>query len=126
MLVLVIFASGFLRWLTDNSHSTKWEDTATSWLIAALVIAVICAAATMIVKAISKSLAKNVEQKIWSRGQTILLIIAGLAPVIAIMFCIWYLTRDYFNFKGVHLGWLLYLVLIFFAHIASPWRRELI
>ncbi len=132
MLALMIFASDFLRWLSDT-HSARWEDTATSWLIAALVISAVCAAATMIYKAVRKSMAKNVEQKIWSRGQTLLLIIAGLGPVLTIMSCVWYATRDFFNimgvgglFKGIVLGWVLYLVLMFVAHLASPWRRELI
>jgi hypothetical protein len=133
MLGLTMFASDFLRWLTDNSRSARWEDTAMSWLVAALVIAIVCAAGTMGFKAVKKSTAKNVEQKIWSRGQTLMLIIGGLAPVLAMMAIIWYMTRDFFNimgvgglFKGIVLGWLLYLVIMLCAHLLSPWRRELI
>lgn len=130
-----LLASDFLRWLVDKSGVSRAqaEDTALNWLFAAAVIAAVCTAGAMISKAVKKSMAKTANERIWSRGQTLLLIVAWMGPVLLIMSSVWYMTRNFFNivgvgglFKGVVLGWLIYLILVFCAHLASPWRRELI
>jgi hypothetical protein len=133
MRALAFLASDFLRWLIDKGSVPRSEDTAMNWLIAAVVISACCTAGAMVFKAISKRMAKNVEEKIWSRGQTLLLMIFGLAPVLVTMAAVWYMTRNFFNivgvgglFKGIVLGWLIYLVLMFCAHLVSPWRHELL
>ena len=126
-------ASDFLRGFLDNPRVPGADNTALNWLIAALVIAAVCTAGAMIFKGTRKSMAKTANERIWSRGQTILLIIAWMGPVLLVTVAVWYLTRNFYNivgvgglFKGIALGWLLYLALTFFAHLASPWRRELI
>ena len=123
----------FFGWLIDNHDSDGWEETAQSWLFAAIVIAVICAGIMLFYKWLKKHSAENIDKKIWSRGQNVVLMIVGLLPVLLMMSVLWYSTRDYFDvvgvgglLKGVVLGWLLYLVLMFVGHLAGPWRRELL
>lgn len=133
MRALGFVVSDFLRGFLDNPRVPGAENTALNWLIAAAVIAAVCTAGAMINKAVRKGMAETADKKIWSRGETILLIIAWMGPVLLVTVAVWYLTRNFYNivgvgglFKGIALGWLLYLALAFFAHLASPWRRELI
>jgi hypothetical protein len=84
-------------------------------------------------KWLKKRSAENINKRIWSRGETVILMLVGLVPVFLIMLVLWYVTRDYFDvvgvgglFKGVLFGWVLYLFLMFIGHVASPWRREIL
>ena len=131
--VLLFQDSDFLSWLIDDTNSVGWEETAQSWLIAAIVIAVLCAGLMLFYKWLKKHSAENINKRIWSRGQTVILMLVGLLPVFLIMLVLWYLTRDYFDvvgvgglFKGILFGWILYLFLMFIGHVASPWRREIL
>lgn len=130
---LLFLESDLLGWLVDNHESVGWEETARSWMIAAVVIAVLCAGLMMFYKWLKKRTAENIDKKIWSRNQTVLLMIVGLLPVFLLMILLWYATRDYFDvvqigglFKGIVFGWLLYLLFMFIGHVASPWRREIL
>jgi hypothetical protein len=129
---LLLQESGFFGWLIDNHDADGWEETAQSWLFAAIVIAVVCAGLMLFYKWIKKHAAVSIDRKIWSRGKTIILLLVGFLPVLLMMAAIWYSTRDYFDvvgmgglLKGVVLGWIFYLLLMLIGHLASPWRREL-
>jgi hypothetical protein len=133
ILLLAIFESELLRFFTSNREIDDWEDTATSWLMAAFVIAVLSAGLMLFYKWLRKSLAGSIKEKAWSRGETVLLMVIGLAPVFLAVLGIWYATRDYFNIigvggliKGVVFAWLLYLLFMFLGHLVSPWRREIL
>lgn len=130
---LLLFQDDFLRLFIENIESDNWQDTATSWLITAIVVAVLSAIITFGIKAFLKASAKLSKEKIWSRGKTWLLIVAGLFPLFLVLLVIWYLTRDFVNFvqigglfKGTVFAWLVYALLMIFGHLVSPWRRELI
>jgi hypothetical protein len=130
---LIFLESDLLAWLIDNRDSDGWEETAQSWLIAAIVIAALCAGLMMFYKWLKKHSAENINKKIWSRNQTLMLMLVGLLPLFLIMVILWYLTLDYFDvvgigglFKGILFGWLLYLLFMFIGHVASPWRREIL
>jgi hypothetical protein len=130
---MFFFQSDLTGWFIDDHDADGWEDTARSWLIAAVVIAVLCAGLMMFYKWLKKRAAANITKRIWSRGQTVLLILIGLVPLFLIMLTLWYATRDYFDvvgvgglFKGVLFGWLLYLALMLLGHVAGPWRREIL
>ncbi len=122
-----------LRFFIDNIEPEDWETTAMNWLITAIVVAVLCAGLTFGYKAVRKATAARIEQKIWSRGQTWLSFFIGLFPVFFALLIVWYLTRDFLNYiqigglvKGTFFAWLLYLFVMIFGHLVSPWRRELI
>lgn len=130
---LLLFQDDFLRWFIENIESDNWQDTATSWLITAIVVAVLSAIIAFGIKAFLKASAKLQVEKIWSRGKTWLLIAVGLFPLFLVLLTIWYFTRDFINFvqvgglfKGTVFAWLLYTLLMIFGHLVSPWRRELI
>jgi hypothetical protein len=135
MIALVYLAfqeSGVLGWLVDHHDADGWEETAQSWLFAAIVISVVGAGLMLAYKALKKRSAESIDTKIWSRGQTALMMVVGLLPVLLLMSALWYSNRDYFEvagvgglLKGIVFGWLLYLVLVVIGHLASPWRREL-
>ena len=133
MLALILQSSSFLRLFVDSCDEEGCEDTALNWVIAALVIAVICALVMLAFKWLRKYMAINLIQKAWSRGQTVMLILVGLIPVVIVLLFVWYTTRNFFNYvgvggllKGIVMAWLLYVLFMFTGHVVSPWRREII
>jgi hypothetical protein len=126
-------SSSFLRLFVDACDEEGCEDTALNWVIAALVIAIVCALVMLAFKWLRKYTAINLIQKAWSRGQTMVLILVGLIPVVIVLMVVWYSTRNFFNYvgvggllKGIVMAWLLYVLFMFTGHLVSPWRREII
>ncbi len=133
MLALLFQTSSFLRMFVDSCDEEGCEDTALNWVIATIVIAIICALLMLAFKWLRKYTAINIVQKAWSRGQTMVLILVGLIPVVIVLLIVWYTTRNFFNFvgvggllKGIVMSWLLYVLFMFTGHLVSPWRREII
>jgi amino acid transporter len=133
MLGLLLQSFDFLQMLLDSCEDDGCEDTALNWLIAAIVVAIVCSLFMLGVKWLKKYTAINLVQKAWSRGQTVVLIIVGLLPVLVTLIVIWYTTRNFFNYvgvggllKGIVLSWVLYMFFVFTGHLLSPWRRELL
>jgi len=133
VLVLLLQSSSFLKLFVDSCEEDGCEDTALNWVIAALVIAVVCALATLAFKWLRKYTAANLIQKAWSRGQTVVLTLVGLIPVVIVLLVVWYTTRNFFNYvgvggllKGIVMAWLMYVLFMFTGHVVSPWRREII
>lgn len=132
ILLLTILQSDFLKFFIENRDLEDWDDTALSWLIAALLVSIVCAGVMFAYKGLRKYLARNIREKTWSRGETIMLMVVGLLPVLLAILGVWYNTRDFFNIvgvsgllKGIVFAWLLYLVIMIVGHLASPWRREI-
>lgn len=133
MLALLLQSSGFLQLFMDSCEDEGCEETALNWVIAALVVAIVCALLMLAIKWLKKYTAINLIQKAWSRGQTIILIIVGVLPVLLALITIWYTTRNFFNYvgvggllKGVVFAWVVYVLLMFTGHLLSPWRREIL
>lgn len=133
MLALLLQSSGFLQLFVDACEDEGCEDTALNWVIAAVVVAIVCALLMLAFKWFKKYTAINLIQKAWSRGQTLILIVGGVLPVLIALIIIWYTTRNFFNyvgvgglFKGVVFSWLLYVLFMFSGHLLSPWRREIL
>lgn len=133
MLALLLQSSSFLRMFVDSCDEEGCEDTALNWVIATIVIAIICALLMLAFKWLRKYTAINIVQKAWSRGQTVVLILVGLIPVVIVLLVVWYTTRNFFNYvgvggllKGIVMSWLLYVLFMFTGHLVSPWRREII
>ena len=127
------FWRSFSRFFIEDIDTDLWEETATSWVITALVVAILLAGLSFGYKAIKKAAAAHHDKKIWSRGKTWLSFFIGLFPVFLVLLLLWYLDRDYTNYikiggllKGTLLAWIIYLFLMIVGHLASPWRRELI
>ena len=136
-MLLTILQSGFWRSFTrffiEDIDTELWEETATSWVVTALVVAVLLAGLSFGFKALRKASASHHDKKIWSRGQTWLSFFIGLFPVFIVLFFLWYLDRDFTNYikigglvKGTFFAWIIYLFMMIFGHLVSPWRRELI
>ena len=133
MLAFLIQSSGFLELFLDACDEEGCEETAMNWVVAALVIAAICALVMLGFKWLRKYTAINIVQKAWSRGQTILLVVVGLIPVVIALLAVWYTTRNFFNYvgvgglmKGIVMAWIMYVLFMFTGHVVSPWRREII
>lgn len=133
MLGLLLQSFDFLHMFLDSCEDEGCEDTALNWLIAAIVVAIVCSLVMLAVKWLKKYTAINLVQKAWSRGQTVVLIIVGLLPVLITLIVIWYTTRNFFNYvgvggllKGIVVSWLVYMFFVFTGHLLSPWRRELL
>lgn len=130
---LLFLQDDFLRFFIENIEPDDWQETATSWLITAVVVAVLGAGLMFAIKALRKSMADIAKRKIWTRGQTWLLILIGLFPIFIVLLAVWWMTRDFLNFvqfgglvKGTLFAWFLYLIFMVIGHLVSPWRRELI
>lgn len=133
MLALILQSSGFLQLFIDSCEDDGCDETALNWVIAIVVVAIVCALLMLAIKWLKKYTAINLIQKAWSRGQTIVLIIIGVLPVLLALIVIWYTTRNFFNYvgvggllKGVVFSWVVYVLLMFTGHLVSPWRREIL
>lgn len=133
MLSLLLQSYDFLQMFLDSCEDDGCEETAMNWLTAALVVAIVCSLLMLGIKWLKKYTAINLVQKAWSRGQTVVLIIFGLLPVLIALVFIWYTTRNFFNYvgvggllKGIVVSWFLYVLLVFTGHLLSPWRREIL
>ncbi len=122
-----------LQFFTENRDIDGWEDTAGSWLMAAFVIAALCAGLMFIYKWLRKRTAGRIIDQGWTRGETMILILSGLIPVFLAVCVLWYVSRDYSNIvgvggliKGIVFAWILYLIFMFAGHVLSPWRREIL
>ena len=123
----------FLRFFIDNIDPDDWADTAMSWVTVAIVVAVLGSGLIFAIKAARKSAADIAKKKIWTRGQTWLLILVGIFPIFMALLVTWYMNRDYVSYiqiggllKGTLFAWLIYLFLMVTGHLVGPWRRELI
>jgi hypothetical protein len=133
MLALILQGSSFLQMFIDSCDEEGCDDTALNWFIGAIVAALISALLMLAYKGLKKYTAMNLVQKAWSRGQTTILMIVGLVPVVIILATLWYATRNFFNYvgvggllKGIVVSWVLYLLFMFTGHLLSPWRREIL
>lgn len=133
MLGLLLQSFDFLQMFLDSCEDDGCEETALSWVIAAIVVAIVYSIFTLGVKWLKKYTAITVVHKAWSRGQTVVLIIVGLLPVLITLIVIWYSTRNFFNYvgvggllKGIVVSWLVYMLFVLTGHTLSPWRHELL
>ena len=133
MLGFLLQSYDFFQMFLDSCEDDGCEETAMNWLTAALVVAIVCSLLMLGIKWLKKYTAINLVQKAWSRGQTVVLIIFGLLPVLIVLVVIWYTTRNFFNYvgvggllKGIVVSWFLYVLLVFTGHLLSPWRREIL
>ena len=133
MLALLIQSSEFLQLFIDACEDEGCEETALNWVLAVVVVAMLCTLGMLGIKWFKKYAAINLKQKAWSRLQTVVLIIVGMVSVLLVLLVIWYTTRNFFNYvgmggllKGVVFAWLLYVAMMFTGHLLSPWRREIL
>lgn len=131
-LSLMILESDFLRFFTQYREIEGWEDTALTWVFAAVIISACGTALMSLIKLFKKSTATNIKTRTWSSGRTWLLIVFGLFPVFFLTLVVWYFTRDFYNIigfqgfiRGVVFACLLYLVMIVFVHVLTSWRNEI-
>jgi E3 ubiquitin-protein ligase DOA10 len=130
---LLFLQNDFLRLFINDIEPDNWQETATNWVLTAIVVAVLIAGLVFGYKALSKSMADIAKRKVWTRRQTWLLIFTGAFPIFFALLAIWYLTRDFLNYvqfgglvRGTLFAWGLYLVFMVVGHLVSPWRRELV
>ncbi len=130
-LIALLLENDFLRMLFAAADDEP--DTAVSWMTTLIVTAALAAGLIFAFKGLRKYLADIAKRKIWTRGQTWLMIFVGLFPIFFALLAIWYLNRDYLTFvqigelfTGTLFAWIIYLVLVILGHLVSPWRRELV
>ena len=121
----------FLEWFTGNTGVEGWQETATDWVISAIVVAAVCAGVMSIIKLIWKKLAPSPDKRIWPRRKSVMFILSGLMPVFLAASVVWYLSRDFVNImtitglmKGIVCAWVLYLFLMLLSHSWGEWRED--
>lgn len=127
------FWRNFIRFFIEDIDTDLWEETATTWVVTAIVVAVLIAGFSFAYKAFVKASASNPSKKIWSRGKTWLSFFIGLFPVFVVLVIMWNMNGDFTNYikiggllKGTLFAWVVYIFLMAAGHLVSPWRRELI
>lgn len=123
--------NALLRTLASNHDVPGWEDTATNWLIAAVVTAVGAALIMIFTKVLKKRAASGPLQLTWNPRRSILFMLAGLLPLAAVIVVLWYFSINFHSIvgvpgllKGILMAWLLYLTCMVGAH-AGLWQRDL-
>jgi len=121
-----------LRFVASNRDIDNWQDAAFNWLIAAVVISIVCVGLMVVIKFIIKQRAPNIRRRVWSRSRTIVFILVGFFPVLLITSLIWYFSRDFVNIvgvggllKGILFSWLLYTMFMLIWHSFGEWRRDI-
>lgn len=119
------------RSLATNRDLAGWEDIATNWLIAAVVLAVIASMLMVLVKWVMKQRASNPREKTWGLKRTVAFILYGFLPVAVAVAIAWYASLDFHAiagvpglFKGILIAWVLYTICMLVAHVAA-WRNDL-
>lgn len=124
-------ASPFLEWFIDENNRgiDGAEDTAMSWVITGVVIAVLVTGAMMLIKWFRKERA-SVVNKIWPLPKVLLFIFAGLFPLFAVLLAVYYFNLNFTMvigtggfFKGVVFAWLLYFIFMIGGDFIAPWSR---
>lgn len=133
MVTILLQSFDFLQLFLDSCDDEGCEDTALNWVIAAIVVAILCALFMLGIKWWRKYTAGTIVDKAWSRGETMVLIVIGLVPVLLALVIIWYSTLNFFNYvgvggllKGIVAAWIFYMVFVLSGHQLSPWRREIL
>jgi len=136
MLLIWLQDSGALHSLMEafvrSTDDSGWEETASDWLVAGILVAVACTILMVLVKWVRKRQARNILQRTWSASHTIQFILAGFVPALLALIGTWYFTRNFYNyislsglFGGILAAAVLYMLLMSLAHFVSPWRRDL-
>lgn len=122
---------GLLEWFTGNTAVEGWQETATDWVIAAIVVAAVCAGTMSIIKLFLKQRAPRPDRRIWPRRKSLIFILVGLIPVFFAASGVWYLSRDFVNImtitglmKGIVCAWALYLFFMLLSHSWGEWRDD--
>jgi hypothetical protein len=125
-------ASPFLDWFIDESNRgiAGAEDTAMSWVITGVVIAVLVTGVMMLIKWFSKE-RSPIVRKIWPLTKVFLFMFLGMFPLFIILLAIYYFDLDFTMiigtsgfFKGVIFSWLLYLIFMVGGDFITPWSRS--
>lgn len=124
--------SGLLRGLITNDEPENYEQVATDWLLALFVVAFIWMAVMLVFELYRKWRQVHAEGRVWGTGRILIWMLLGLAPVLATVVAIYYYSLDFQTvvgtpglFKGIVVGWLLYVLMFLFSHLFGDLRRDL-
>lgn len=131
--MFLLFQSDFLRFLITNDTYKTWEETALSWALAIIVVAVIWTILWTLIKLGIKFSAAHAKDVVWRRTSVWGYIFLGLIPVTLSLFSLWYYNEDFLKvayinglLKGVIITWILYFIFTVLVHLViASWRREL-
>ena len=105
-----------LRFFLADPDVDGAADSATSWLITAVVIAVICSGLMLFAKYLFKQ-GKPLVLQGWRLGRAVGHSLLGLVPVLAVLLIIYFTNLSFQMviqppglFKGIFFAWLLYLL----------------
>ena len=136
MLTFIISRYDFLQGMLDNVESLDSDaatEVALNWVLLGLLVSILAAGLVMVIKGVWKLTAGDIIRKSWSRGQTWILVLTGLVPILVTLLMIWKVVRNFYDFagigglvKGVLVAWVFYLIFAVFGHLVSPWRREIL
>ncbi len=131
---LLMFQSftSIIRGLITNDDPNNYEEVATDWLMALVVVAFIWMCVMLIAEIYRKWRSVSQEGKIWGTGKILIWMLLGLAPVLATVLAIYYRSLDFQLvvgtpglFKGIVVGWVMYVAMFLFSHLFGNLRRDL-
>lgn len=124
--------NSFIEWFIDENNRgiAGAEDTATSWVITGIVIAVLITAAMLFVKWLMKERA-TIKDKPWSKSKIVIFTLVGLMPMFAVLLAVYYFNLNFTMiigiggfFKGIVLAWIFYIALMVIGDLLTPWSRH--
>lgn len=128
---ILLFQSEILRTLVSDT-ADEYQDVATSWLIALVVIAMGWALFSFALKWLIKKLAKLAKWISWGRGKTIAYMLVGLVLVAATVGLVWNASLNFTFvigvqglFKGIFEAGVMYIALMLIFHIFGDARHDL-
>jgi small-conductance mechanosensitive channel len=124
--------SGLLRGLITNDQPENYEEVATDWLLALFVVAFIWMAVMLVVELYRKWRQVHAEGRLWGTVRILVWMLLGLAPVLVTVLVVYYYSLDFQTvvgtpglFKGIVVGWFLYVLMFLFGHLFGDLRRDL-
>jgi hypothetical protein len=121
----------FLDWfIPEGSRGIAGaQDTAMSWVLSGIVIAVLMTGGMIFLKWLLKERAP-LPRKRWVISKVLLYMLTGLLPVFAILWALYYLNDDFKMileiggfFKGVLFTWSLYIFFMIGMDLLASWSR---
>jgi hypothetical protein len=124
--------ASFTDWLITNNEPQNYDEVATDWLLALIVIAFVWMIAMLIIEIYRKWRSVSQDGKIWGTGKILIWMLIGFAPVLVTVIAIYWYSLDFQTvvgrpglFKGIFVGWILYASMFLMSHLFGNLRRDL-
>lgn len=118
--------------LITNDQPNNYQEVATSWLAALLIIAAIWVALMLVAELIQRGRYPDEKRKMWGTLKTLGFIAMGFVPVLISVCATYFYSLDFQTvvgkpglFKGILVAGVLYFAVMLIGHLFGNLRRDL-